>query len=463
MSTTNLSVGATTGSPITFSGLASGLDTSSIVKALMEVDREPVVRLTAEQSKFAAQQTTLGGIQADLQQLSFAAAEFALPSLFETTQTATSSEPLRVAAVTSAGAGIGGYEVEVTQLANSAQRTFSFVSPASEDKLTIDGHEFAIKAGGTAKELAGKINASSTATVYAAALENGTIVLSNRSTGGSGGEFIQLVDAGKALTEVGTAKEGKDAEFTVDGVAGTSSSNTVTTAIAGVTLTLEGLTSTGPVTINVLPPAPNVTRVEAQVQAFIKLYNSTVEAIETQLTTKPPTKGPDEAGEGTLFGDQELRGLLTSLRHSMYEPIAGLVGEVTAPTDIGLSTGAATSSGATKNAVEGLLSFEPAKLAAMMSKNPAGVSSMLEQWSGRMQSLLGAAAGPGGALEARVHGDAEQITQIATQISNMNEMLAIREKALQLSFSQMETLINQSNAAAASLTKQTEALTAQKL
>lgn len=463
MSTSSLSVGSSTGSPITFSGLASGLDTSSIVKALMEVDREPVVHLTAQQSKFAAQQKVLGEIQSNLQQLSFSATEFALPSLFETTQTASSSEPLRVSAATTGGAGIGGYEVEVTQLANSAQRTFTFTTPAREDKITIDGQEFTIAAGASAKALAGEINASGSATVYAAALENGTIVLSSRATGSTGTEFIDIADPGKVLTETGIAKEGKDAEFKIDGVAGTSASNTVTTGIAGVTLTLEGLTSSGPVTINVQPPAPNVTRVEAQVQAFTKLYNSTIEAIETQLTTKPPTKGPDEAGTGTLFGDRELSGLLTSLRHAMYEPVAGLPGEMSSPTDIGITTGAPTSTGATQNAVEGLLSFEPAKLLAAMTANPAGVSSMLEQWSGRMQSLLNTAGGPGGAIEARVNGDAEQITQIATQIANMNEMLAIREKSLEQSFSQMETLINESNAAAASLTKQTEALTAQKL
>ncbi len=54
-------------------------------------------------------------------------------------------------------------------------------------------------------------------------------MLSNRATGNTGSEFIKVSDPGGALTEeAGTAKEGKNAEFTVDGVAGTSSSNTVT-------------------------------------------------------------------------------------------------------------------------------------------------------------------------------------------------------------------------------------------
>jgi flagellar hook-associated protein 2 len=458
-----LSVGSSTVAPITFSGLASGLDTKSIVEALIAVDREPITHLTTQQSKVAAQQTTLGSLQSSLQQLSFAAAEFALPSLFETTQSATSSEPLRVSAVTTAGAGVGGYEVEVTQLANSAQRTFSFSTPLHEETLTIDGHEFTIAADSTAKSLASKINASGSATVYAAALENGTIVFSNRSTGNTGAEFIAVSNPGGALNEVaGTAKEGKNAEFSVDGVAGTSSSNKVTTAIAGVTLTLEGITRTGPVTIDVEPPAPSVSQVEAQVQSFTKLYNSTVEAIETQLTTKPP-KGVNEAGTGSLFGDQELSSLLTSLRQGMYEPIAGLPAEMASPSDIGLNTGAPNGSSATQSSLEGLLTFSPAKLAEAISANPAGVSKMLEQWSQRMQSVLNTAGGPGGGIEARVTGDAAQITRLGRQINDMNEMLAMREKALQETFTRMESIISENSAQESSLTKQSEALTAQKL
>jgi flagellar hook-associated protein 2 len=236
--------------------------------------------------------------------------------------------------------------VTVTRLANSSQRSFTFTSPASEQTLTIEGQEFKLKAGESAKELASSINTDSKAPVYAAVLENGTLVLSSRATGNTGAEFIKV--SGAALTEqAGTAKEGKDAEFEVDGVAGTSSSNTVTGAIPGVTLTLGGLTPNGPVTIDVEPPGPNASVVEAQVQSFVKLYNSTVEAIQTQLQTKPPTKytSTSEYGTGILFGDVELTGLLDNMRVTMYEPIAGLPAEMSSPFDIGISTGAASGTG----------------------------------------------------------------------------------------------------------------------
>ncbi len=387
-----LAVSSTGNSPITISGLASGLDTSSIISALMTVERQPVTRLTHEQEKLQAQQQELQGVQSSLQQLALAASEFSLPSLFETSQTVTSSEPLRVSAATTSGAGIGGHEVEVTQLANSAQRTFTFTSPAAEDTLTIDGAQFTLKAGETAKELASAINSDSSATVYAAVLEGGTLVLSNRATGSTGGEFIKVSDPGGALVEKAeTAKEGKNAEYTVDGVAGSSSSNSVTNAIAGVTLTLSGLTTTGPVTINVHAPGASVSVVEAQVQSFVKLYNSTIEAIQKQLTTKPIAK-PEKASEyatGTLFGDLELGSLLANMRQSMYEPTAELPTEMSSPADIGIGVGAASGAGATsQTAIEGQLTLNSAKLKEAVESNPAGVEKMLQQWSQGLQSTL---------------------------------------------------------------------------
>ncbi len=460
MSTSPLAVNSTSGAPITISGLASGLETSKIIAALMDAQREPVTHLSNEQGKLQAQEAALQSAQSNLQKLSFEVSEFSLPSLFESGQTATSNEPDRVGATVSAGAGVGGYEVEVTQLANSAQRTFTFASPSSEDTITIDGQQFTIRAHESAKELADAINSSGSATVYAAVLEGGTIVLSNRATGSTGSEFIEVSDPGGALTEQAeTAKEGKDAEFKVDGVAGSASSNTVTNAIAGVTLTLGGLTTAGPVTIDVQAPGPSATAVEAQVQSFIKLYNSTVEAIQTQIDTKPPVKA--QAGEfstGVLFADTELTGLLDSMRDTMYEPIAGLASEMSSPFDVGVSTGAATGGESSQASLEGLLTLDPTKLSQAVSTNPAGVQKMLEQWSQSLQSVIDDAGAPGGTIEARVNGDGAQITQLGSQITAMNEMLAVREKALQATYAELEAVISQNSAKSDWLTQQSESL-----
>jgi flagellar hook-associated protein 2 len=447
--TSSLSVNSTTSSPISISGLASGLDTSSIIAALMQAEREPVTHLSGEESKISASKTELQSVQSSLQKLAQEASEFTLPSQFESSQTATSSESARVSAVAGAGAAIGGYEVEVTQLANAAQRTFTFTSPADEQTLEIEGQEFKLKAGGSAQELADAINSDSKATVYAAVLANGELVLSNRATGASAkaGEFIKVTDAGGALVEKeGTAKEGKDAEYKIDGTEGSSSSNTVTDAIPGVTLTLSSLTTAGAVTIDVGAPGLNTSTLESRMQSFIKLYNSTVEAIQKQIATKPIAK-PEESSEystGTLFGDTEMTSLLDSMRATMYEPGKGLATTMSSPLDIGVSTGAATGSeGTSQAALEGQLTLDTGKFSEAVATNPAGVQKMLQQWSQGLQGLVEGVAGAGGTMEARINGDESQITQLTGQINNMNEMLAHREKALQETYAALESAISQ--------------------
>jgi len=468
MSTSGISLSSLTNpsgsgsSPLSITGLASGLDTAAIVSALMGVEREPVVHLTDQQEKLQGDQAQLQSIQGMLSQVALSASEFSLPSAFESTQSVTSSNSALVAAAASVGAVVGGHEVEVTQLATSAQRAFAFTSPASETKLTIDGHEIAVKSGETVKEFASSINADSSSTVFAAVLEGGTVVLSDRATG-SGAEFIKVSGGEAVLSEKAElAREGKDAEFKVDGVAGTSASNTVTDAIAGVTLTLSGLTSanTGPVTIDVAPPGPSATALETQVQSFIKLYNSTLEAIHKQLTTKPPTKPSTAAefGTGTLFGDFELTSTVDQMRQAIYEPIAGLPTEMSSLADIGISTGAPTGGTATQSSIEGLLTLDPAKLAEAVQANPAGVQKMVEEWSKSFQSTVNSAAGPGGTLESRITSDTSQISQLGSQISSMNELLALREKALQQTYAKLEGVIAQNNAQTQALLQQAESL-----
>jgi flagellar hook-associated protein 2 len=460
MSTSGVTVGSGAGSPLTITGLASGLDTTAIISALMGAEREPVTRLTREETKLQGQQKALQAIQTALQQVSFAAAEFVLPSLFESSQNVVSSEPTRVSATTTAGAAIGGHEIEVTQLANSAQRTFTFTSPVSEDKVTIDSQEFTLKAGGTAKELATAINSNGSSTVYAAVLENGSIALSNRATGNTGAEFIKVTDPGGALAEVAeSAKEGKNAEYTIDGVAGSSASNTVKNAIPGVTLSLTGLTTTGPVTIDVQPPGVSASAVEAQVQQFIKTYNAAVEAIQKQLTTKPPessTATTAELATGTLFGDLELSSVMGTLRQTMYEPLAGLGTEMNSPSDIGISTGAPSGSTASQSSIEGKLTLNATKLAEAVKANPEGVQKMLQTWSASLQTQLRGVSEPGGALEARVTGNGEEVTQLTSQ---MNELLLQREKNLQEEYAKLEGVISQNSSQATWMSSQAASLT----
>jgi len=461
--TTVIGTASSANAPLNITGLASGLNTNEIITALLAAEREPVTRLTNKQTALEGQSAQLQSFQSSLTELSFAAQELGSPVTFNTTQSVDSSNPTQITAANSNGAAIGGYEVEVTQLANSSQRTFAFKSPAAAETLTIDGQEIHLAANASIQTLAETITASSS-TVYAAALNGETLILSTRTTGATGPGYIQVEGAGETLVEqAGLAKEGKDAEYSVDGVVGSSSSNTVTGAIPGVTLSLRALTTTtGPVTINVQAPAVNTSAIVAQVQSFVKLYNSTITAIEKQLSTKPlaSPQSKEELQTGTLFGDSELIGTLNSLRQGMYEPLEGLPSELSSLADIGISTGATSGSHrVSQSSVEGQLEVNTTELENALQTNPSGVEQMLSKWSTGFQAVVNAEALPGGNLEARINGDSEQVAEMNSQISFMNETIALREKTLQQEYAAMEAAIAHSQAVGNWLTSQIASLT----
>lgn len=454
------SIGTNTGGgTISLTGLASGLNTSSIISALIAAERQPVTQMTIRQEKLQASQGVLAELKGSLQRLSFAVSELALPSLFESGQTASSSEPLRIEATVTSGAAVGGYQVEVKQLATAARRSFTFASPAAEETVTVEGREYKIAAGATAQSLAAKINADGSGKVWAAVTETNTIALSMRETGASGAEYVKVT--GASLTEVaGSAHEGHDAEYAVDGAAGTSHTNTLKGAIPGVTLTLKGVTTTsGPVTVDVQPPAPSVSGIESQIQSFVKLYNSTVESIEKQLTTKPP-KGARSASEyaiGTLFGNTALSGFLGKMRASMYQAIGGLPAEMASPADIGLSPGAATGS-SSQAAVEGQLKLDPTKLANAVQSNPAGAKAMLAHWATGLQSLIETVGGPGGMLETSISSDEGQFQELRRRISAMNAAIEVHQADLVQTYAKLEGIISRNSSQNSWLASQSEGL-----
>jgi flagellar hook-associated protein 2 len=453
------SVGSAGGAPISFNGLASGLNTSEIISALLGVERAPITQLANQRTTLEGQQTQLRSIQGELNQLTFAAQELGSPLLFKSAQTAESSEPGRVAASVTTGAAVGGYEVEVTQLANSGQRTFTFKSPAAAQTLTIDGQEIELAAGATVQDLVTKINADSSATVYAASPNGETVVLSTRETGANGPGFIAVAGAGETLTEqAALAKEGRNAEYKIDGVAGSSASNTLTGAIPGVTLTLKALTTTtGPVTVAVQPPAPSVSSIVEQVQSFVKQYNAAVGKIQAQLTTKPPAtpQTGSELQTGTLFGDLDLGTLMTRMRRAVYEPVKELPAEMSSLAAIGIGTGAASGKATpSQSAVEGQLTLNVAQLESAVRANPSEVQKMLQSWSTSFKAVVEVDAGPGGAMDARIEGDGTQATEMSRRITTMNEMLAVRQSALQSEFIAMERVVQQNQAQASWLSTQ---------
>ncbi len=455
------------GAPLQITGLASGLDTNTIIQELMSIQQQPLTALQNQQSGYQSLNTNLSTIQSALQSLVTNAQALSDPTLFRDTQTVSSSNTALVTASTSAdvGAVVGGYEVTVSQLASAAQQTFSYTPQSGPNTITIDWasgsnsgqNTYSLAGGATAQDLVNAVNSDSSGSVWAT-LVNGNIVFSDRTTGDQSSFTLPSSDQG--LTAIGAQTPGQAASYTINGgAAQQSQSNTVTDAIPGVTLTLAGVTPAGsPVTVNVSPPSPSQTSIQTAVQNFVGSYNSVISQIGAELSQAPSTTDPTQ---GALYADPELTDLLNNMRQAMYTSGSGLPAGMASMMDIGVSTGATTGSATpSQNAISGQLTLNATTLTQALQQNPNGVVAVLQSWSLGFSSLVNTVAGPGGSIDSRVQSDDLQISNLGNQITNMQATLAAKQTALQQEYANLESALSQNQSMSSWLTSQINALPA---
>ncbi|MGH2896865.1 MAG: flagellar filament capping protein FliD, partial [Solirubrobacteraceae bacterium] len=283
------------------------------------------------------------------------------------------------------------------------------------------------------------------------------LVLSNRSTGDTGSGFIAVSGAGSVLSEQSArARQGQNATYTVDGVPGTSSSNVVTGAIPGVTLNLTGVTTTsGPVTVNVGAPAADASKVESAINQFITDYNSAFSTIQTQLSQKPTASEP---AQGSLYGDNGLRSLLSSMRSLMIKAGAGLPAGMATMLDIGVSTGAASSGGPTASELAGNLTLNAGTLEAALKSNSTALQKVVGTWASDIASTVNNFSGLGGTIDVRLSGDTRQVASLTRRISTMQSALDDKQSQLTRQFAMLEAALSGNQSTSRWLTSQINAL-----
>jgi flagellar hook-associated protein 2 len=435
-------------SGIQFTGLASGLDTEAIINQLMAIERQPRTRLTLKQATAQAQEDSLNAIGTKLTSLSLSTTGLSSAALWEPTQSVDTTDATKVTARRTGGAGPGGYQVAVTSLASSEQRTFTLGDTSVASTLTLKGAwqttgaDVSVPAGASVDQVVAAINGRSDAPVYAVNV-NGSLVLSSKKTGAG---FGFTVSGDTQLTGT-SVKAGADAVYSVDGVAKTSATNVVSDGIPGVELTLRAPTSSA-VTVNVGTPAPDKAQTIAAVKAFISDYNDLVTKVRAELSEKrvanPQTTS--DAQKGDLFGDP----MLSSMLDGMREVISGtVVGDKTLA-DIGISTGKATGAAATADSIDGKLTLDENALSAALDDDPAAVQKLLggmldtpgfaQAFTAKLTPITRA----DGLLQARIDAADSSIKTIKDQLDDMDRRLSMREDHLRKQFSALELALQRS-------------------
>jgi flagellar hook-associated protein 2 len=449
---------ATTGSTQSISGLASGIDTSTIIDQLMAIERQPQTRLKTQVTISAARKSALADIQTRLNNLQLAAQDLKSVTLWANTQSVDVNDTTKAAVVLSGPAGTGSYQLNVSQLARGSQRWYSYATPSSDDTITFsNGHTTTITAGSDIDAAVLAVNSDATAPVYASAVTdaqsgNKYLVFSSRTTGATASAFT--ASAGSLTEDASRAVDGLDANYWVDsGAMKTSATNVITDAIPGATLTLKGVTTiSGPVTVTVGAPQANSAAITAKVKAFVDQYNSTLDFIRSKLDEKKvanPQTAADQQ-KGLLNGDTMLEGILGQMRIAMTNTYApGNPTTLDQMNEIGVSTGGGFGSTLNQDAIEGKLVFDATQFANAIASDPTSVKNLLSGTSGfgqALDNLLAPTLQAGGTMESRLSSEDTKQKTLNDQIAAMDVLLNTKQDTLKAQFAAMETALQQSQA-----------------
>jgi flagellar hook-associated protein 2 len=225
----------------------------------------------------------------------------------------------------------GGQTARELNLAGSAPAS----SPAQ-----IDGsfqHTISIAAGSTLQSIANALNSAGIG-VTASILDDGStgnafhLVLTSQSTGEVGRLTVDTTIPGLRFA---TSAAAQNAVVEYGGGAGatpvvvTSSTNTVAGIVPGMTLQLNGVSSS-PVTIS---STPDTSAITTQIQNFVNSYNSVLSQIQSVSSYDPTTQTA-----GVLFGNSALQGLTARLSSLITSPVAGIPeGQLNTLASIGIS------------------------------------------------------------------------------------------------------------------------------
>jgi flagellar hook-associated protein 2 len=434
---------------IQITGLASGLDTETIISQLMSIESQGRTRVARQQVTIQARQDTLRSVDTKLTNLKLATADLRSSLLWTATQSATSSNDTVLSTRMTGAAAPGAATINVQNLASAEQHTIA--GDAVTGTITISA------GGGTPEtygsytsldDLVSQINAKDDGSVYAVNV-NGSLVLSRRVTGAAN-SFT--VTAGGApidpLKE--TVKAGQDAHYTVDGGAPlSSSSNVVSNGLPGIELTLK---TVGSSTVNVNPPAADPSAVSTKLKAFVSAYNDAVGLIRGELTEKSVANPQTDADAklGVLNGDPALSQLLGTLRQTISE--AGLDSLGVKVNDSGAATD--------PDSLAGKLTFDQDAFDAAWAAGPSAVKAKLGSvdqagFAQTFEAVLDPITRAGdGLLDQRVAAGNSQLSDIKDQLARIDDRLSTKEDFLRKQFADLEAALSRSQSQSSDLASQ---------
>ncbi|NWF06987.1 flagellar filament capping protein FliD [Pseudomonas salomonii] len=436
---------------ITVSGPVTGINTESIVTALVNAEQAPKQSQINKQTQTqTAQLSSIGKIQAALDAFRGAMDNMAKDASIGGL-TATTSDANVSTVTLGSGASAGSYQLVVSQLATAskvatqnyaggAKTVVNTGTTATTLEISQSGQSYGVSVppGATLQQVRDSINAQySSAGLSANILTDATgsrLVMTSTNTGA--GTDITL--GGNSGLEVGTSVVGgapQNAKYTVDGTAQESKSNTLSDAISGVSIKL---TAVSPLPTGVTDESKRiastitVTRsndtLKSSVKGFVDTYNALMTAIGTE--TKVTTNADGSTTPSALTGDATMRSLQQALRSELNA--LGGSGTLKSLAQFGVNTDQTT----------GKLSIDDKIFSAAIATNPTDIGGIFNGDKGLLARMKTAtdsyALSNTGVLATR----SSTLTSNLKDLQNQQDTLTARMAALKTSLTAKYTTMN---------------------
>lgn len=444
---------------INFSGLASGIDSESLISATsaaakkqrVEPNQKRVTELTDTDTTLSDLKTKLATLQSNLLKFSSlegggvakqgSSSDESRVSASATNAALNASYSVTVSALAkngtvSLGPSAGTYASESATISAGTQEIITIGTGSSMETVTVP-----ITAGSTTisqfvtsfNQLSTKARAS-LVNVGSTASPNYKIVITSNKTGTEEGDIAVTTNA--AGFSAPTTSSATDASFSIAGIGSiTRSSNSVSDVIAGVTLDLQ---SAGTSTVTI---SEDETTTEAAIQDWVKSWNEIVSYIKekNQITRD---EGSSEVTNvfsplaTTRVDDNALTSLRSALASARYVATNGSgtqTNEVAIMADLGITTER-----------DGTLKFNTDTFKTALSNEPLSVSNILTDFAddvARSQQVIDQYIGFNRVFDTTINSNKETITNLNKRISEAEAVIAKQEESMRAQFARLEATI----------------------
>ncbi|MGX9133381.1 flagellar hook-associated protein 2 [Rummeliibacillus sp. JY-2-4R] len=478
-------------------GLASGIDTESMVEKLMKAESAPMEKLQQQKQQYEWQRDAYRDVNTKLSTFSTTLFDqYALQGNFSS-KTVSVSDINKVSVTASSNAS-GTLNIQsVSQLATVASITSTLtgytsnLSTLKDLGITNDGSVTlnVIQSDGSIKETTIDYKANDTLDTFMknlnnsgagiTALEaNGNMSLTANATGSIAGGAIAVKSDTNSTSGVfqkmgfltdssGEIANGQNAKYTVNGLDMESTSNTFTISGYSVTLKNQLDATASPITIS---SSTNVDAMVDKIKDFIKTYNDLItslndkvneakykdyppltDAQKSQMSEDQITKWEEKAKSGSLRSDSIVRNALSNLRGTLYKTVDGVDGKYNALYTIGVTTTSSYTDGGKlqidETKLREALNSDPDSVMKLFTQSKTGVVAQMRTIAQDTVKTIEARAGKASSVD-NTYTLGKQLVDINGKISDWKDRLKDIENRYFKQFSAMEDAIQKANSQA---------------